>query len=151
VLVAGSVLVGGCDGGGSKQDSLYQRLVNEGPWIIERFEGEFIAPNRHDQRYSELRVDFRQRNGGHGYQIIGRFSADSSRVLAEGIVRLRGDNVLRMRTGFDRPVTWNYGFEVSRAKLSLRFGYQEFLRTLFPGGTWRESEALEVTLAPDDE
>ncbi|MFB6099228.1 MAG: hypothetical protein ABEK84_09000 [Salinibacter sp.] len=151
LLCGGALLLGGCDGAGSKRASLYARLTDTGTWRIERLDGPLTAPTRLEERYSEVRVTFRDEKAGRRYRIVGQFSADSSAVLADGLVRLPGDDALRMATGFRRPVTWTYTFEASRAVFTLQFGSRVFLGTLFPGTTWGQSRDLTMTLAPDDE
>lgn len=151
LLCGGVLLLGSCDGAGSKRASFYQRLLNEGPWTIQRLEGPLIDPTRLDDRYVEIRVTFRGGDEGRRYRIAGQLAPDSTRILAAGAVALPGDDVLQMASGFDRFVTWTYNFQASRAAFTLESGSRSFLRALFPGTTWSESQELEMTLVPDDE
>jgi hypothetical protein len=152
LIVAGTIL-GGCDGSGSKRSSLFERLTRTS-WMIERLEGPGISPNRLDRRYERVRIDFGEREGKRTYRITGRFSADSTEVLAKGLVFLPppSDDVLRMASGFGRdgPVTWTFEFEASRAIFAVQVGSRPFLRRLFPNTTWSR-QVVTMTLAPDDE
>jgi len=150
VLAFGGLLfLLGCDGTGSQQASLYQRLSNEGdgPWRIEQLE----APLQ-DIGEREIQIAFRQ-DDGQTYRMVERRSEDSTVVLASGAVTLsRGDD-LQMATGFGRfgSVVWTYSFQASRAVFTLQVGSRPFLRTLFPGTAWSEGLDVEMRLAPVDE
>ena len=151
LLCAGVLLLGGCDGAGSRQASLYQRLT--GTWTIERLESDgFDYTSQLDERYPQgVTITFRGGDEGRTYTIANASSADTSEVLAEGIVSLRGGDILQMATGFGRlgPVRWTYGFEASRALFEIQFGSRAFLRVLLSGGG--QNQSLEMTLAPGDE
>ena len=151
LLILGGTFVLGCDGSGSKRASFFERLADT-TWAIERLEGPGIAPNLLDQRYTRVRVDFDDQNDGGTYRITGRFSSDSTEVLAAGRIVLPGDDLLQMASGFGRrgPVTWTFEFEASRAIFAVRAGSQTFLRTLFPNTTW-SPQAVTMTLAPSDQ
>ncbi len=147
-LCLGSILLSGCDGTGSKRASLYERLTRTS-WTIERLEGDIDYTGQLDTLYQgEVRVTFEGSDGGQTYKIVPS-SGDSTEPIAQGRIGLPGDDVLRMVSGFNRPVEWTYGFEASRAIFSLRFGSRAFLRALLSGGS--RNEDLELTLAPADE
>ncbi|MFB6232542.1 MAG: lipocalin family protein [Salinibacter sp.] len=157
LLCAGVLVVEGCDGSGSKQSSLYQRLT--GTWKAERLEvGDFNYTS--ELRYTAIRFIFRDDDKNRTYRVIGERS-DSTTVLSEGRVELRGDRLLRMIPGFkspfggSRPVIWTYRFEVSRAILRLpgnqRNGSRAFLSTLFPGRSWNGMRRVRLQLAPVEE
>jgi hypothetical protein len=151
VFLFGGTLLAGCDGSGSKRASLFERLAGTS-WVIERLEGPGISPNRLDRRYARVRVEFEERDEGRTYQITGRYSDDSTEVLAEGLVALPGENVLRMASGFERngPITWAFEFEGSQAVFTVRAGSRPFLRALFPNTTW-SPQAVRMFLARNDE
>ena len=147
-LLCLGVLVGGCDSAGSKRASLYERLTRTS-WTIERLQGNINYTGHLDTLYQgEVRVTFEGSDEGRTYEIASS-SGDSTEPIAQGRIGLPGDDVLRMVSGFGRPVEWTYGFEASRAIFSLRFGSQPFLRALLSGGS--QNEDLEMTLAPADE
>jgi len=151
LLCIWALLLGGCDGSGSKRASLYQRLVNEGPWTVERLDGDIDYTRQLNEQHPQgVTITFQGGDGGRSYRIATSRSGDSTEVLAEGSVSLRGDNVLRMDSGFAPlgPVRWTFGFEASRAVFALQFGSRAFLRALFSEGS--QNENLEMTLAPAD-
>lgn len=163
LLFGSAALFGGCDGSGSKQASLYQRLT--GKWTIERLEGggsfEFDYTNRLNKRYSWVRIEFRSGDPGRTYKVRGKLIDDTRRVLAEGPVGLQGDQLLIMRSGFSEPnglqrsVIWTYGFEASRAIFRLpanrQNGSRAFMSTLLPSADWKESDGVRLQLAPTEE
>jgi hypothetical protein len=149
LLCVGVFLLGACGGAGSKRASLYQQLT--GTWTIERLDGSINYTSQLEEQYPQgVTVTFRGGDNGRTYRIATPHSEDSTAVLAEGIVILRGDDRLQMASGFGQfgPVGWTYGFEASRAVFSLQFGSRAFLRALFSGGS--QDANLEMTLAPDD-
>jgi len=157
LLCTGVLLVEGCDGSGSKQTSLYQRLT--GTWKAERLEvGDFNYTS--ELRYTTVRFVFRDDDENRTYQVVGQRS-DSTTVLSEGRVDLRGDQLLRMVPGFDSPfggsrsVIWTYRFEASRAILRLPAnrgnGSRAFLSTLIPGRSWSRTRPVRLQLAPAEE
>lgn len=159
LLWAGPLVFGGCDGGGSKQASLYQRLV--GTWTVERLEvGAFNRTPLLQERYSTVRFVFQSADGDRTYRVSGRRS-DSTWVLSDGRVDLRGGQLLRMHPGFThpegglRPVTWTFRFDASRAIFRLpenqRNGSRAFMTTLLPGRNWSASQGVRVQLAPVNE
>jgi len=150
LCVVGALLLGACSGAGSKRASLYQQLT--GTWTIERLGGSINYTSQLEDRYPRgVRITFQGGDSGGSYRIATPRSDDSTEVLAEGIVILRGDEGLQMASGFGQlgPVEWTYGFEASRAVFTLQFGSRAFLRTLFSGGS--QNVDLEMTLAPADE
>ncbi len=149
LLCVGALLLGGCDGAGSKRASLYERLT--GTWIVERLEGDIDYTNQLEQRHPQgVEITFQGGDGDRTYRITGSPSEDSTTVLAEGIVVLPGDNMLRMASGFGQfAVQWTYRFEASRAIFAVQSGSRTFLRTLFSGGS--QNRDLKMTLAPNDE
>lgn len=162
LFVLGVMLVG-CDGTGSRQESLYQRLVRTETWTVERLDGEgsFDPGPRFDQRYDWVRFDFRSGEGGRTYKATAKPTGDTTRVLASGPVALRGDQLLIMTSGFlepnglQRPVAWTYDFDASRAIFRLpenqQNGSRAFLSTLLPATGWSESDGVRLQLAPADE
>lgn len=163
LLGAGTLLIEGCSGAGSKRASLYQRLT--GAWTVERLEevgsSEFDHTSRLNERYAWVRFTFRAEEGRR-YQVSARPSNDTTSViLAEGPVRLGGDQLLQMVGGFEGPsgtprvVTWTFRFEGSRAILRLPAGpvngSRAFMNTLLSELGWRESQGVRLQLAPDEE
>jgi hypothetical protein len=138
-----SVVVQGCDGTGSKRDSLYEKL--RGAWRIERvtLDG---APRRPVD--DAVRIEFSQDNGQRSYRIIRGASGDTSRVGRVGVPQ---SNVLTMRNGFGSPLTWRFEFDGS---VSVRFqlrkarseSIQEFLAAIGLGG---RSSNLTLNLIRD--
>lgn len=152
-VAAGVLLLVGCGGAGSKQASLYQRLTTDaGTWTIERLEGDrFDYETRLDETYPEgVRITFRETTDGRSYTVNGRHSDGETTQVADGRVGLLGEESLQMRSvNEQRSVTWQYGFEASRAQFSVRTGSQAFLNALFPEGG--RDVTLEMTLAPQNE
>lgn len=160
LLVAGLVFES-CDGTGSKQASLYERLT--GTWTVERIEeidSNFDHTGRLDDRYSWVRFDFRS-GEGRTYRVTARPKGDTTTVvLAEGPIRLGRGQLLQMVGGFvdpsgaPRTVVWTYEFDASRAVLRLSPGQQNgsraFLSTLLPGIGWSETQGIRLQLAPVD-
>ena len=145
-LIVGALLWSSCDGAGSKRASRYQRLT--GTWTIEQLRGE-IDPTLLDRRYDAVRLDFRGGDGERGYQMIGRVSGDSTRVLADGRISLpRSDSLQMTIPRAERLVAWSYTFEASRVVFTLRAGSRAFLTALFPQTSWGRSQAVTMTLAP---
>lgn len=163
LLGVSAICLPGCDGAGSKQASLYQRLT--GSWTVERLEGggsfEFDYTNRLNQRYSRVGVEFRSVESGRSYRVTGTPVGDTTRVLAEGPVVLRGDQLLIMATGFSEPnglqspVSWTYQFDASRAIFRLpanqQNGSRAFMSTVLPSMGWSESDGVRLQLAPVQE
>lgn len=152
LLCLGSLLLVGCDGTGSKQASLYQRLSSDsGTWTIERLEGDrFDYETRLNETYPDgVTITFRETDDGRSYTVDGRHSGGETTRVADGPVLLPGDELLRMRVNERRSVTWQYRFEASRAEFNVQAGSQPFLNTLFPEGG--RDVTLEMTLAPQDE
>lgn len=147
----GGALLSGCDGTGSKRASKYERLTGTS-WEIALEESSGISLSLFRQRYTRVRLLFEEDDGSRTYRITGYFSEDSTAVLADGLVALPSDDVLRMASGFRRndPVTWTFKFEASRAIFTARVGSRRFLRALFPNTTW-SSQAVTMALAPVDE
>lgn len=162
LFVFGVMLVG-CGGAGSRQESLYQRLVRTETWTVERLEGggSFDYTNRLDQRYDWVRFEFRSGDSGRTYDVAGKPTGDTTRVLASGPVALRGDQLLIMTSGFlepnglRTPVAWTYDFDATRAIFRLpenqQNGSRAFLSTLLPATGWSESDGVRLQLAPVDE
>lgn len=150
LLLFGAGQLGGCDGTGSKQASKYERLTGTS-WDIVLEESSGISLSLFRSRYARVRLFFDGDSESRRYRIVGHFSEDSTDVLAEGPVFLRGEDILRMPSGLSRreAVTWTYEFEASRAIFTVRDGSRAFLRTLFPNTTW-SSQAITMTLAPND-
>lgn len=104
MLLALGVLVvaGGCDGGGSKRDSLYSQLT--GTWRIQRVqlgaEPRLLEPRVH--------IEFAQRDGQRTYRIVQVASADTTR---EGRVDVPRSDIVSMTTGFVRPLLWRFDFD----------------------------------------
>jgi len=150
LLCAGILLLGGCDGAGSKRASLYQRLSNEGdgPWRIEQLNGP-LTPELGDRK---IQVAFRQ-GDGRTYRMVEGLSEDSTVVIAAGAVALPGGENLQMLGGFGQfgSVAWTYRFQASRAVFTLQAGSRAFLQALFPEMGWSEGLDVEMTLAPADE
>lgn len=143
----------GCDGGASKRDSYYQRLV--GTWTVERLYVRGREQTRLlNERYSALRIEFQSGREGRAYEILG--TREDTAQLAQGRIELLSAEVLRMLPGgeLERAVTWEFEFETSRATLRIpgdrRAGSEEFLTMLLPGGSWGDVQSVEIELAPDE-
>lgn len=163
LFLGSTLLLGGCDGAGSKRASLYQRLT--GAWRAERLQeigsSNFDLTPRLNERYSRVRFVFRKDDEGRSYRMTGRRSGDTTTVRAEGPIVLRGERLLQMARGFESPaghprsVTWTYRFQASRAIFRLPSGQQNgsraFLSTLLPATSWSESQGVELQLAPVNE
>lgn len=150
LLCAGGTLFVGCDGAGSKQASLYERLSNEGegPWRIERLD----VPLASGLGERDVQISFR-RGDGRTYRMTERLSEDSTVVLASGTIDLFRGAKMQMAIGPERQglVAWEYGFEASQAVFASDIGSRAFLRTLFPDMSWSQGLDVEMTLAPQDE
>ena len=152
LLCIGGILLAGCDGTGSKRDSLYERLTETGPWTIERLEGSgFDFGDRLERRYPRgAEITFREDDGSRTYEILRQRSEGSPSVVTQGAVVLPGDNVLQMVSGLEGrgPVTWRYNFPTtSRAKFEAQSGpgAGAFLGVLLSEGN--PTPDLKMTLA----
>lgn len=144
-LLSGALLLTGCDNTGSERTSLYQRLT--GTWRLERLEGNFDYTGRLGE---ETKVSFRSDDGARTYEIVSSPGGDSTRVLAEGLVALPGGDVLRMATGFERPVAWRYRFQTStRAVFDIERRSRAFLLRLV--GSGEQASTLRMVLAQPDQ
>lgn len=102
VLVLGVLLVvGACDGGGSKQVAQYERLV--GTWRVEdlMLDGSPVRVHR------DVQLTF-DADDGRAYRLV---SVGEDTTVVQGPVELLESNVLSMTDGFSRPVVWCYTFE----------------------------------------
>jgi hypothetical protein len=102
LLVIGLLIAAtGCDGAGSKQDSLYNQLT--GTWQVQRvqLDGSTITLK------SDVRIEFLQQ-GGRRYQIARPAAGDTTR---RGRIDLPRSDILSMTTGFARPLLWRFDFE----------------------------------------
>jgi hypothetical protein len=143
LLFAGSLVLAGCDGAGSKQASLYERLAQK--WTVERVEEALIPPNRLDS----VQVTFRQDEDGREYRISRQYAPDSTETLVEGAVVLGRNNELRMVSGFERVVSWDFEFQGTQAVFDVQSGSLAFLNALTSGGA--RSPNMKLRLAPVDE
>ncbi len=136
LLCAGGLLLVGCDGSGSKQASLYERLTNTGPWTIGRLEGSgFDFESRLDRRYPRgIEIVFHEGDETRTYEIRSQRPDGLDSTVTRGPVRLFRDNSLQMASGFEGQgsVTWRYSFPTtSRAIFEVRRGSENFLNVLF--------------------
>jgi len=124
------LLAGGCDTGGSKPDSLYQKLI--GSWRVNTVSSGENSPS---PLIDTVRIEFSRENAVRSYRIIQDHSSDTTRV---GRVFIPKSNVLRMG-GYRTPLVWTFKFDGSRSvQLQLsRAGdtaVQEFLADIGQGG-----------------
>lgn len=94
----------GCDGSGSKRDSLFQQLI--GTWRIERVE--LDGRNTINNFEEPVRVEFLQRDDARSYRIVRGASPDPIR---SGRVDVSQRNILRMISGFNNRLVWRFTFE----------------------------------------
>ena len=101
LLIGILIGAGGCDGSGSKRDSLYQQLT--GSWRIQHVQLRSSRLNIED----DVLVEFEQQDDQRSYSII-RSSDDTTR---RGRVTVPRSNLLSMTTGFQRPLLWRFNFD----------------------------------------
>lgn len=152
--VAGWAL-SGCDGGGSKRTSFYERLVGA-TWSVERLlvNGADYT-NQVEQRYASLGFVFRSGEAGRTYSMTGPVAGDTTTVQANGTIELISYRSLQMLGGFSRPVTWTFEFEASDSVIfqvpdGRMVGSGTFLRTILPSMAWGEAQHVELRLVRSD-
>jgi len=136
----------GCDGGGSKREAQYERLV--GTWtLIDLQQGGF--PWEEDELKAQL--TFRDGEAGRTYR-LRHVAAPGDTTTVEGSVDLLSNNALSMSEGFSRPLVWTFTFDEPlvfndsvRFTLQSRWGGapQAFLSALGLSGT---RQPLEMDL-----
>jgi hypothetical protein len=152
LLAAFFLVLGGCDGSGSKRDAQYQRLV--GTW-----EARTLRQGRIVSRDLRVRLTFRERLAGRSYR-LRHVPASGDTTTTEGPVELLGPNTLSMSGGFSRPLVWTFTFDEpdelnDTVRLSLESraqgSTQAFLAAIGRTGTRQRIELdLEFQSAGDD-
>lgn len=125
----------GCDSGGSKSNSLFQRLV--GTWRLDRVQANGSKFDFGDD--DPVRVEFSQREDIRLYRIIRSASNDTT---LSGRVDVLENNILRMTVGAGL-LEWSFDFgEPEDVSGSVRFRFQgetnesvqDFLEAIGVGG-----------------
>jgi len=126
----------GCDGGGSKREAQYKRLV--GTWEVQVLRQGRITLSRD----ASVKLTFR---GGERRSYRLRYEpARGDTNTVSGNAELLGENTLRFSQGFSRPLVWTFSFaEPDELNDSVQFrlasrwdgSAQEFLASIGRSGT----------------
>jgi len=144
LLVALLVFWGGCDGGGSKREAQYKRLV--GTWEVQVLRQGRIALARNPP------VELTFQNGDRRSYRLRYQPARGDTSTISGGVELLSQNTLSLSRGFSRPLVWSFTFdEPDELNDSVQFrlasrwegGAQEFLAAIGRSGT---SQPIEMDL-----
>ena len=141
------ILLSGCDGGGSKQSSNYQRLV--GTWRAQGLEVNGIS-GQLAGRDDTLTVTFRSPDGdGRRFRVAW---LNESSPDIQGSVELLSPNSLVMTSSrLARPVFWRFDFGALSNDVTFRSAEQDlssrtFLNAILPEVGWGERQTVTLRL-----
>jgi len=140
-------LLSGCDGGGSKQASNFQRLV--GTWRVQELDVNGIS-GQLDGRDDTLTITFRSLNDGDRRFRVAWLNGSSPEV--QGSIRVLTPNSMAMTSSrFSRSVLWRFDFGRLSNDVTLRsseqdLGSRTFLDAILPEVGWGKRQSVTLRL-----